>query len=510
MTAKIAIIGAGVGGLTTGALLAQAGYDVTVLEAHVYPGGCAGTFYHGGYRFDAGATLAGGFQPGGPHHIVGQALGITWPVRRAEPAWITRLPDREIVRWGLEDRWEAEREAKLPAMRGFWRQQEAVADIVWRFAARVPPYPPANAGDVLRLASKIRPPMVPIAPLALMSFGQWLALNRIHDRASRAFIDGQLLISAQVTAERANALYGAIAMDLPRAGAMHIQDGIGALAKTLVEALRAQGGTYQQRQRVEKIMPLDDERYRLETNKGLALEADAIVANLTPWGLQDVLGEAAPANLRRETQQRGDTWGAFTIYLGVDADAVAGDCDHYQIISDYDAPPGEGNTVFISLNDPQDEGRAPAGQRTVTMSTHTNIARWFEVQAYGDAAYEARRADYQERMLRAAETVFPDIRRKANLIMNGTPQTFQFFTRRPRGMVGGFPQTSLLSARGPQTGLRNLWLVGDSVFPGQSTAGVTAGGMRVAADVARALGARDGAARHISLRPQPSRSVAGR
>jgi phytoene dehydrogenase-like protein len=50
-------------------------------------------------------------------------------------------------------------------------------------------------------------------------------------------------------------------------------------------------------------------------------------------------------------------------------------------------------------------------------------------------------------------------------------------------MVGGFPQASIFGARGPSTGIPNLWLVGDSVFPGQSTAGVTLGGMRVAAAV---------------------------
>ena len=52
-------------------------------------------------------------------------------------------------------------------------------------------------------------------------------------------------------------------------------------------------------------------------------------------------------------------------------------------------------------------------------------------------------------------------------------------------MVGGFAQKSLFSARGPATGLDNIWLAGDSVFPGQSTAGVTVGGMRVAAEVLR-------------------------
>ncbi|MFN2172387.1 MAG: amine oxidase, partial [Candidatus Promineifilaceae bacterium] len=61
--------------------------------------------------------------------------------------------------------------------------------------------------------------------------------------------------------------------------------------------------------------------------------------------------------------------------------------------------------------------------------------------------------------------------------------TFERFTRRPKGMVGGFAQESLFSARGPATGLPNVWLVGDSIFPGQSTAGVTLGAMRVVTSI---------------------------
>ena len=105
---RVVVIGAGVGGLTTAALLARAGLDVTVLEAHVYAGGCAGTFYHQGYRFDAGATLPAGFYPGGPMDLVAQAVGIDrWPVRRDDPAMVVHLPDgASVTRYGGERRWD--------------------------------------------------------------------------------------------------------------------------------------------------------------------------------------------------------------------------------------------------------------------------------------------------------------------------------------------------------------------------------------------------------------------
>ncbi len=79
----------------------------------------------------------------------------------------------------------------------------------------------------------------------------------------------------------------------------------------------------------------------------------------------------------------------------------------------------------------------------------------------------------------------PGLRRRIKLQLPGTPVTFQFYTRRHKGGVGGFPFTSLFTARGPWTGMKNAWLVGDSDFPGQSTAGVTMGALRVADEVLR-------------------------
>ena len=149
-------------------------------------------------------------------------------------------------------------------------------------------------------------------------------------------------------------------------------------------------------------------------------------------------------------------------------------------------PLGEGNSVFISLSDPADAARAPRGFRAATLSTHTAVRPWWALNpAEGQAAdgYEAHKAEYTERLLKAAERALPGLRQAVRLSLPGTPIAFESFTGRPLGMVGGFPQTSLFAARGPRTGVANLWLVGDSIFPGQSTAGVTLGALRVAADM---------------------------
>jgi phytoene dehydrogenase-like protein len=302
----------------------------------------------------------------------------------------------------------------------------------------------------------------------------------------RQFVDAQLLIAAQTTSAHANALYGASALDLPRRGVVHLQGGIGAIAQTLAQALQDNGGTVRYRQEATRIVVGQGRPVAVETKRGDSFPADLVVVNLPPWNIAPMLGEVAPARLRHLPPRPVDGWGAFMVYVGLDAAAAPPDALlHHQVV--VQEPLGEGNSVFLSLSPAWDETRTPAGQRALTLSTHTELGPWWDLFENDRDAYEARKDAYTAQMLAAAEQALPGLRDAARFVLPGTPVSFQRFTRRAWGWVGGFPQTNLFRAWGPRLA-PNLWMVGDSIFPGQSTAAVALGGLRVGTAVLRDLG----------------------
>lgn len=216
----------------------------------------------------------------------------------------------------------------------------------------------------------------------------------------------------------------------------------------------------------------------METKRGERFSADLLVANLTPWNIAGLMGDEAPVSLRHLPTQPGPGWGAFVVYVGLDgASLPAGFPLHHQVI--VGEPLGEGRSVFLSLSPEWDASRAPAGHRALTLSTHTRLEPWWELYHSNKPAYEALKNAYTERVLIAASRALPGLDSATRMVLPGTPVTFERFTRRLGGWVGGFPQVGLFQNYAPRLAA-DLWMVGESIFPGQSTAATALGGLRVA------------------------------
>src|SRR5271155_3813959 len=72
----VAVIGAGIAGLSTAARLQARHLTTIVLESHGQPGGCAGFFRRKGFSFDVGATTLVDFEAGGVGGELLESVGM--------------------------------------------------------------------------------------------------------------------------------------------------------------------------------------------------------------------------------------------------------------------------------------------------------------------------------------------------------------------------------------------------------------------------------------------------
>ena len=96
------------------------------------------------------------------------------------------------------------------------------------------------------------------------------------------------------------------------------------------------------------------------------------------------------------------------------------------------------------------------------------------------------REEVQRAARQGLEALAPEWMAGLTHAMTASPRTYQRFTQREGGAVGGIPRRAGLANYrnlGPMQVLDGLWLVGDSIFPGQSTLATAVGGVRTAASI---------------------------
>ncbi|NJO40071.1 MAG: C-3',4' desaturase CrtD [Cyanobacteria bacterium CRU_2_1] len=497
---RVIVIGAGIGGLTSAALLARRGYSVLVLDQAIVPGGCASTFKRKGFTFDVGATQVAGLEPGGIHHRIFLELEIELPAATpCDPACAVYLPGETdpITVWRDPQRWQAERQQQFPGSESFWQLMADLFRYSWAFQLRDPVLPPRNIWDLWQLMQAVRPDTLLTLPHTFSTVGQMLrGFGLADDRRLKTFLDLQLKLYSQVDADETALLYAATALGISQEphGLYHLQGSMQSLSDRLVDSLERDGGILLMRHTVQRIHTQDNRAIAVEIRNQKTGEvwiepADQIVANVTVQNLMQLLGDQAPKTYQRRVDKLPPASGAFVVYLGVKQEAIPPGCpSHLQFLYDYNGAIAENNSLFVSVSHPGD-GRAPDGYVTIIASSFTNPSIWWqgkEIKGWGDREYRIAATStlpYQSLKQQYTHEAIARLAQFFHLTPEtivhaeaATPRTFAQYTGRDQGIVGGIGQR--IATFGPfgianRTPIRHLWLVGDSTHPGEGTAGVS-------------------------------------
>ncbi|MBD2740184.1 C-3',4' desaturase CrtD [Coleofasciculus sp. FACHB-1120] len=503
----VVVIGAGIGGLTTGALLARRGYPVLVLDQALVPGGCASTFKRKGFTFDVGATQVAGLEPGGIHHRIFRELEIEIPAATpCDPACAVYLPGETepINVWRDPQKWKEERQRQFPGSEPFWELLATLFRASWAFQSRDPVLPPRNLWDLWQLVSAVRPDTLITLPYTFLTVGDALRGYGLGDNQRlRTFLDLQLKLYSQVDAEETALLYAATALSVSQEpqGLFHLKGSMQVLSDRLVSSLERDGGKLLMRHTVERIHTTNGKATGVvirnqKTGVVWTEPADHVVANVTAQNLVQLLELEAekpesansPSKIQNRYRRRVDklppSSGAFVVYLGVDRSAIPSGCPpHLQFLYDYDGPIGENNSLFVSVSHAGD-GRAPEGKATIIASSFVDTRNWWQSEDY-----EQLKQQYTEEAIARLSQFFHLTPETIVHQEAATPRTFARFTARDRGIVGGIGQR--VSTFGPfgfanRTPVNHLWLVGDSTHPGEGTAGVSYSALTVVRQIENA------------------------
>ena len=473
-TSDILVLGAGYAGMTAAALLAHEGKDVTVLEAHETLGGCASFFRTGKYSFDVGATTISGMQPHQPAGRVFGHLGLTPNLIKQDPGMIIRRQGDDVVRWADKQTWIAEAQRHFTGdQAGFWNAQYELEQRVYGLVGHTHAIPPTSIGELLALAAPSMLSNVGLLPGLVRPVEVLLKRYGVDTPAFREFIDEQLLISTQNSAMRAPYLTGAMGLTYPS----ETYYPIGGMVKPVLQLMRhatAHGATVKFRRAVTSITQRNG-MWEVMCANGECYHARTVVSSIPIWNMQSLTGDRVQRYFTSKASTFDRSWVGLTLYFALDGVPKI-PSTYVQLYLDEPIPFVHSGSLFLTISHPTDNEKAPEGHTTVTASTHALADDW------DDCSPEVAR----ERKQQIIDGMLALIKRRMHEfegmqmlhVEGGTPQTWERYTGRYRGYVGGIPhdiRRPLLTLPPNNTPFSGLYMIGDSVFPGQGTPAVMMG-----------------------------------
>jgi phytoene desaturase len=297
---RVAIVGAGLGGLSAACHLAGRGHEVVVVEREAIPGGCAGTLEQSGYRLDTGPSvltmpniLADTFA------AAGASMADHVTLRPVDPMYRACFPDGSVlhVRRGVEPM-----VAEISEVCGKLEGAAFRRFVVWLrklYELELPSFIDRNYDSPFDLMR---------TPGALVRLVRLGALRRLAPVVASYFRDERLqqifsfqALYAGLSPFEALAVYCVITYMDAVEGVFFPEGGIHEVARGLTAAAERAGASFLFGTDVERITRAPDGAITgLRLDSGEPLRADAVVCNAdTASTYRELLGIEAPRLVRR-------------------------------------------------------------------------------------------------------------------------------------------------------------------------------------------------------------------
>ncbi len=486
------VIGAGLGGLCCGALLARRGVPVTMVEQHSKPGGYAGVFARKDGRFVFDISLHGTAINNNATARILDELGVLDKIELVELPEVYRLktPDLDIsVPQRDPEAYIAVLAEHFPdekdGIRGFVRQMVDLADEADRFQ-RV-----KDEFD-LRMFPVEFPIMWEIRNKTLAD----LLGDHVADPALHEALSGLWTYLGLPPSRLSAFYYASIAGQYLKNGSFYIKHRSQALSNTLAEVVEGAGGQIIYGSVAEEILVADGAVTGVRLADGRVLPATAVVSNASAITTLTKLlpEEVLPPEYRERISMYRPSVSSFIVYLGLKTE-LRGEVDAYSTHvttgagpeAEYEASLSgdvENNGFSVTVYDNAFEGYSQPGTSTVMLFCLSGSEPWrkFEGDYYTDdrAAYEAEKERWSESLIRrAGELVIPGLSSMIEVKVTASPLTNQAFTSNTAGALYGFEQSmdnAFMTRIQNETPVKGLYLAGAWGNPGGGFGGALTGG----------------------------------
>lgn len=477
----LVIIGAGMGGLTCGGLLAKEGLSVLVIEQHVKPGGYCTSFERKGFAFDLGFDFLTGCEEGGTIAKTINELRLGHEIEFIKLNSVGRLigRDHDIRVMSLKGAGE-ELKRRFPAesksIDAFVPECKALNAEIGPLLQAVPDLMSFRQKIEFVMKFLVKCPrfrkygMKPSGKVA-SSFFKDPKLNVILLTPIIDFAPGMTAVMLlECLAESDRAYY-------PKRG------GVQALANLFAKGLTNHGGELALKTSVNKIIINNGKATGVELADGHRIKSNYVVSNADARQtfLNLVGQEYLMPKFVRELNESRLTPSAFLVSLGVDMDlgamgfdgALISYCPNYDLNKLFGSDP-ENCRIGIKMHSLLDPTQAPAGMHTVQLVAalpHDYMDYWRrEKDGTRGKQYKELKESVANKLIASVENIIPGLSEHIVYRDIATPLTFERFTSNSCGAMAGWYPAPTAKIRSQRTPIKNLFQAGHWTFPGGTVA----------------------------------------